>query len=328
MNTILHDFIEAFCESFKPPVPYRGQTEKNWLVSRVWTKHMKVWLERHYDVEFEVGLSGGRRLDAAIWREVEGCNERVLPMDIALEWEWDNHKVANDFPFGDFRKLLEVDARCGLAIVQTRVDGKRGTAEADDTVGQLLTVHDKYQGDNRSIALIEVRRVRHETNMVDFVCYVHDLSSRSKREALCWSYPCPMAASRDDRETTTLSAARASIALDRSYTASEFERIQQGNVPKDMDDRWFAFYEEPWLYLHRSWTGYGIYQVRFEQSHEGVRIAEVLVSRDPDQYTTETDDIGDALFLAVLLDGYAGRDTEAAFNQWNVHFQDSDARKK
>ena len=45
--------------------------------------------------------------------------------------------MANDFWHGDFRKLFEVDARCGLAIVHTRVAGKRGLKQADETVRKL-----------------------------------------------------------------------------------------------------------------------------------------------------------------------------------------------
>jgi hypothetical protein len=126
-----------------------------------------------------------------------------------------------------------------------------------------------------------------------------------------------MAATRDDWKTTPLPAARASITLDRTYSADEFARIKQGNVPQEMEEKWFAFYEEPWLYLHRSWTGYGIYQVRFEPADGGGRVAGVLVSRDPEQYRS-TDGISDALLLAVLLDRYAGRDTTAAWEQYRA----------
>jgi hypothetical protein len=85
-----------------------------------------------------------------------------------------------------------------------------------------------------------------------------------------------------------------------------------------MEDKWFAFYEDPWLHLHRSWIGFEIYQVRFEPTDGGHRAAEILVSRDPQQYTS-TDGDADALFLAVLLDGYAGRDNKAAWEAWERH---------
>jgi len=105
--------------------------------------------------------------------------------------------------------------------------------------------------------------------------------------------------------------------LDRTYSADEFARIQEGHVPQRMEDKWFAFYEVPWLYLHRSWTGYGVYQVRFESTDGVDRVAEVLVSRDPEQYRS-TDGAFDAIVLAIVLDGYAGRDTQAAWEQFKA----------
>lgn len=125
-----------------------------------------------------------------------------------------------------------------------------------------------------------------------------------------------MGAKREDWETTTLPTAREALHLDRVYMVSEFERIKAGAVPKEMEDKWFVFYEEPWLYLHRSWTGYCIYQVRFELTADGVRVIEVLSNRNPQQYS-ETDDSRDALWITCLLDGYAGRNTETIGEQYS-----------
>jgi hypothetical protein len=129
-----------------------------------------------------------------------------------------------------------------------------------------------------------------------------------------------VAATRDDWKTTPLPVAREAIALDRAYSATEFERIKEGDVPEDMDDKWFAFFEEPWLYLHRSWTGFCVYQVRFEPADGGGRVAEALVSRDPKQYR-ETDGSRATLLLAVLLDGYAGRDTGPGWERYLASLQ-------
>jgi hypothetical protein len=123
------------------------------------------------------------------------------------------------------------------------------------------------------------------------------------------------AASRNDWKTTPLPAQRQAINLDRTYAAAEFTRLQQGHVPLDMDDRWFVFYEEPWLYLHRSWTGFCVYQVRFEPTTDEVRCAESLVNRESRQYRM-TDDDRDVLFLKFLLDGYAGRPTEDSWRRF------------
>jgi 8-oxo-dGTP diphosphatase len=126
-----------------------------------------------------------------------------------------------------------------------------------------------------------------------------------------------MAATRDNWMTTPLPAARAAISIDRTYTAVEFERLKEGHVPQQMEDKWFTFYEVPWLYLHRSWTGFCVYQVRFEPVAVGARVAEVLVSRDADQYRG-SDSTLDALLLGLLLDQYAGRDTKAGWEKYTA----------
>ena len=150
---------------------------------------MKDWLQSHYHVLFEYPLPNRCRLDAALWSFSEVDGPQQGKMDIALEWEWDNNKVAYNFLSGDFRKLLDVDAQCGLAIVQTRVDGRRGLTQADETVRQLRDLCEEHRRDSRSVGLIEIRRVSHRNERVDFVCYFQDLCTPTKQETGRWSYP-------------------------------------------------------------------------------------------------------------------------------------------
>ena len=51
-----------------------------------------------------------------------------------------------------------------------------------------------------------------------------------------------------------------------------------------MEDKWFVFEDDGWLYFHRSWTGYGVYWVRLFDKPTGGDIVEAWVSRDRDQY--------------------------------------------
>jgi len=189
MDEILLEFFRVFETSFDPPTPYRGKSGTDWLVSRVWSTYLNRWLRCHYGaVQCERRLDRGRRLDAALWRASQADNCCELPMDIALEWEWDNNKVASDFVSGDFRKLLEVKARCGLAIVQTRTDGTRGSIQADETVHRLQQCYSRYRADNRPVGLIEVRRVRQTHEQVEFTCYFQEFARGAKGEIRRWSY--------------------------------------------------------------------------------------------------------------------------------------------
>jgi len=179
----LEEFLSVFADSFRPPPP--RQTSKR-IVSKVWTNYLKRhWLDLHFLSQFEYPVPGGqRRLDAALWWR----NDRSAPigkMDFALEWEWDDNKVLRDFPFGDFKKIIrDVDASCGVAIIQTRVDGQRGlNGNADETLKRLRDeLHSVRQdgADGRPVGVVEIRRVRDDNDRVEFVCNFHDLGGGAK----------------------------------------------------------------------------------------------------------------------------------------------------
>jgi hypothetical protein len=117
-------------------------------------------------------------------------------------------------------------------------------------------------------------------------------------------------AQRNDWKTQELLSTSKSIVLDLNYSVSEFGNIIIGTIPEQMEDKWFVFYEEPWLYLHRSWTGFCIFKVRFELLDDRVHVIEAWVNRDLEQYK-ETDDSRDENLLRILLDCRAGYDTRS-----------------
>jgi hypothetical protein len=147
---------------------------------------MKCWLTARYQVTFELPIPERRRLDAALW--CRDANKKKDQIDIAVEWEWDNNKVDKDFFRGDFRKLLEVGAKCGLAVVQTRVDGSRGMAQAERVLKNLHGCYGDFRGASESIAIIEVRRVVHERSKVNFICTAYGLDDSSTEEVARWSF--------------------------------------------------------------------------------------------------------------------------------------------
>jgi hypothetical protein len=72
--------------------------------------------------------------------------------------------------------------------------------------------------------------------------------------------------------------------LDAQFPARQFAQIKAGHISQNMDDKWDIGFEEPWLYFCRSWSGCCIYQIRFETTEGGARIAEAWVNRDTEQY--------------------------------------------
>ena len=61
---------------------------------------------------------------------------------------------------------------------------------------------------------------------------------------------------------------------------SEMRRIALGYQPV-FDDRWLAFMEDDRLFLHRSWTGHGIYEATFVATEAGFVMISACVEGDP-----------------------------------------------
>lgn len=96
---------------------------------------------------------------------------------------------------------------------------------------------------------------------------------------------------------------RANLGFTEAYSYSDFELIKRGLVPQEMEDKWFVFYEDPWLYFHRSWTGACIYAARFNPSGVGFTVDESWVSRDSNHYK-ETNIDYDRSILKFLIDTF------------------------
>jgi len=83
--------------------------------------------------------------------------------------------------------------------------------------------------------------------------------------------------------------AHATIPMNREFSAEEMESIKLGFRPDSMDDHWFVFYEKDRLYIHRSWTGYCIFIVRFCNEPRGHVACELRTNRNPKQFGPRDD---------------------------------------
>ena len=70
---------------------------------------------------------------------------------------------------------------------------------------------------------------------------------------------------------------------------------------RDMDEKWDVFAEGDVVYLHRSWTGNGIFEATFAPLEDGGwRIVSALVERDPERLRYP-DDEHDCVMLELVL---------------------------
>jgi hypothetical protein len=108
---------------------------------------------------------------------------------------------------------------------------------------------------------------------------------------------------RDDLGGLTPLAAPESIPPpERVWNEADWDLIQRGHKSADMDDKWHAYVEGRRLYLHRSWTGRGIYEAEFGPVPDGWRLTSAVVEGDRSSYRRQADDYESAL-LEALIDG-------------------------
>ncbi|MBR0461804.1 MAG: hypothetical protein IJJ00_03705 [Erysipelotrichaceae bacterium] len=117
-------------------------------------------------------------------------------------------------------------------------------------------------------------------------------------------------ATRNDWRIEPMPEQHETFVLDRSFTNEEMDVLHLGNIPKEMEDKWFWYMEGTTLWAHRSWTGFCIYRIDLKEDGKHV----VTVNRDPEQYRCTSIE-EDVRSLNMLLD-YWTRTPYDHYNEW------------
>ena len=118
-------------------------------------------------------------------------------------------------------------------------------------------------------------------------------------------------AQKSDWKTEPMPAQNAKFQLKRHFTKEQMAALVKGNVPQEMEDKWFWYYEDGKLYAHRSWTGFCIYIIAFDCTTD---VHNITVNRNPEQYTC-TDIADDVASLNHLLDWWT-QPTYDYYHEW------------
>ena len=112
---------------------------------------------------------------------------------------------------------------------------------------------------------------------------------------------------RSDWKILDMPARQDRFILDRHFSQDEMKTLRKGNIPKEMEDKWFWYMEGNKLFAHRSWTGFCIYCVEFSPDHHH----KVTVNQDPEQVRAPSID-EDRRRLDKLLTSWA----KAPYDSW------------
>ena len=98
------------------------------------------------------------------------------------------------------------------------------------------------------------------------------------------------------------------IYISLHLTEKQFSKLTKGLIPQQMEDKWFVFYENDWLYFHRSWTGYGLYKAQLIKEKDGYSIKEFWAERNQEKYKNEDDSTDIETISFLIARGLLGID--------------------
>jgi 8-oxo-dGTP diphosphatase len=107
-------------------------------------------------------------------------------------------------------------------------------------------------------------------------------------------------------KTEPLPSKHAILTVDCSFTESEMEKVRMGLIPREMENKWFIFFEDDILYMHRSWTGFCMYVAHIAKSDNHYIVTKLLVNRDDTQYKNTDDDLDVEEFQRIINNFISG----------------------
>ena len=109
-----------------------------------------------------------------------------------------------------------------------------------------------------------------------------------------------MTATRTSWPTKPLPSRTEGLDYVATFSHAQFVLLRQGFVPASKDDRWFVFFEEDWLYFHRSRGGACIYALRLDRLGEGAKVGRSWVNRNPDEHAARLLDLDRAVLAGLI----------------------------
>jgi len=116
------------------------------------------------------------------------------------------------------------------------------------------------------------------------------------------------------------------IDIDLLFTEKQFSKLKNGLIPQQMEDKWFIYYENEWLYFHRSWTGYGIYKTKLDKITDGYTIKEFWAERNQEKYKNEDDNTDIETFSFLIARGLLGIDVNHIYSSRNIQTETDDLK--
>lgn len=86
----------------------------------------------------------------------------------------------------------------------------------------------------------------------------------------------------------------------RVWSQEQRDRMQRGYLARGMDEKWDVFVENHVAFLHRSWTGNGVFEAAFSPAGRGWRISAAVIESSPERARKVSAELNRVLLELVL----------------------------
>lgn len=86
------------------------------------------------------------------------------------------------------------------------------------------------------------------------------------------------------------------VPLELAFDAHRMRNLKLGFIPVDQGQKWFLYFQDDTLHIHRSWTGFKMFEVVFEPAGDGAVARFTRVNLDPEFYSGTLDEARKNLF--------------------------------
>ena len=135
-------------------------------------------------------------------------------------------------------------------------------------------------------------------------------------------------AKKGDWHTINMPVKNKIVPLNVGFTDEKMKKIKLGFIPEEMEEKWFIYYDEEdeSLYLHRSWTGFCVFIVKFKKIDGGNAAVSAVVNDEAEQYKCSGDMENEkrvclSVIGATLLGEYG--DVGSSLEAWSLLGQHS-----
>ncbi|MVN22555.1 hypothetical protein [Mucilaginibacter arboris] len=109
------------------------------------------------------------------------------------------------------------------------------------------------------------------------------------------------------------------LKISLKFNDEQFSKLIKGLIPREMEDKWFIYFENDWLYFHRSWTGFGVYKALLIKEQDSYYIKYFWAERNQEKYKNQDEKVDVETFSFLIARGLLEEDVDKIHFNRNIN---------